>query len=55
MLLFIESELSKLSVWCNPLNTNATGIPINFSGNTEKSMVTDVRNFCSTIYFMGDI
>ncbi|RCI05105.1 phosphatidylinositol-4- kinase, partial [Rhizopus stolonifer] len=41
LLLFIESELTKLSVWCNPLNTIGAGNPINFSGSTEKSLVTD--------------
>lgn len=41
LLLFIESELTKLSVWSNPLNTVGPGNPINFSGATERSMVTD--------------
>lgn len=39
LLLFIESELTKLSVWSNPLNT--LGNPSNFIGNTEKSMASD--------------
>jgi phosphatidylinositol 4-kinase len=42
LLLFLESELTKLSVWCNPLNTVGAGAPISFSGSTERSMVTDV-------------
>lgn len=42
LLLFLESELTKLSVWCNPLNTTGSGSPVNFSGSTEKSIVTDV-------------
>ncbi|CAO0794100.1 unnamed protein product [Mucor circinelloides] len=41
LLLFIESELTKLSVWCNPLNTTGAGNPVIFSGSTERSMVTD--------------
>ncbi|KAI9262886.1 hypothetical protein EDC94DRAFT_88967 [Helicostylum pulchrum] len=41
LLLFIESELAKLSVWSNPLNTVGAGNPISFSGATERSMVTD--------------
>ncbi|RCH96416.1 phosphatidylinositol-4- kinase [Rhizopus azygosporus] len=41
LLLFIESELTKLSVWSNPLNTVDPGNPVNFIGNTEKSMVSD--------------
>lgn len=45
LLLFIESELTKLSVWSNPLNTVDPGNPVNFIGNTEKSMVSDVRFF----------
>ncbi|KAI9253575.1 hypothetical protein BY458DRAFT_535835 [Sporodiniella umbellata] len=39
LLLFIESELAKLSVWSNPLNT--VGGTSNFVGNTEKSMASD--------------
>lgn len=42
LLLFIESELTKLSVWSNPLNTTGPGNPSNFIGNTEKSMASDV-------------
>ncbi|KAI7893269.1 uncharacterized protein EV154DRAFT_600987 [Mucor mucedo] len=41
LLLFIESELTKLSVWSNPLNTVGSGNPTSFSGATERSMVTD--------------
>ncbi|KAI7897758.1 uncharacterized protein BX663DRAFT_527118 [Cokeromyces recurvatus] len=41
LLLFIENELTRLSVWCNPLNTtNST--TVGFSNNiTEKSIATD--------------
>lgn len=42
LLLLTESELTKLSVWCNPLNTPGGGNPTNFIGNTEKSLVTEV-------------
>ncbi|OBZ83610.1 Phosphatidylinositol 4-kinase stt4 [Choanephora cucurbitarum] len=41
LLLFIESELTKISVWCNPLNTVSASSPINFSSSAEKSLVTD--------------
>lgn len=47
LLLFIESELTKLSVWCNPLNTAGSGNPVIFSGSTERSMVTDVSSCIS--------
>ncbi|KAG0179232.1 phosphatidylinositol-4- kinase [Apophysomyces sp. BC1034] len=41
LMLFLESELSRLSVWCNPLNAVSHGHPAMFSGNTEKSMVME--------------
>lgn len=41
LLLFIESELTKTSVWCNPLNTVGASNPINFSSSAEKSLVTE--------------
>ncbi|CEP08014.1 hypothetical protein [Parasitella parasitica] len=42
LLLFLESELTKLSVWCNPLNAvGSAGNPVVFNGSTERSMVTD--------------
>lgn len=49
LLLFIESELTKLSVWCNPLNTTGSGNPVIFSGSTERSMVTDVSSCVDTL------
>lgn len=48
LLLFIESELTKLSVWSNPLNTTGSGNPSNFIGNTEKSMASDVS--CNDVF-----
>ncbi|KAI8369570.1 uncharacterized protein BYT42DRAFT_503440 [Radiomyces spectabilis] len=41
LLLFLDSELSRLSVWCNPLNAVGPGYPSNFAGNTEKTFATD--------------
>jgi phosphatidylinositol 4-kinase len=41
LLLFMDSELSRLSVWCNPLNANGPGYPVNYIGNTEKSLTTE--------------
>ncbi|CAO3618813.1 unnamed protein product [Mucor hiemalis] len=41
LLLLMDSELSRLSVWCNPLNAIGPGYPINYIGNTEKSFTTD--------------
>ncbi|KAF7723837.1 phosphatidylinositol-4- kinase [Apophysomyces ossiformis] len=41
LMLFLESELSRLSVWCNPLNAVSHGHPAMFTGNTEKSMVME--------------
>lgn len=42
LMLFLESELTRLSVWANPLNSMGHGYPTCFVGNTEKSMLTDV-------------
>ena len=41
LMLFLESELTRLSVWCNPLNSMGHGNPACFTGSTEKSMVMD--------------
>lgn len=41
LLLLMDSELSRLSVWCNPLNALGPGYPANYIGNTEKSFTTD--------------
>ncbi|CDS12547.1 hypothetical protein LRAMOSA04741 [Lichtheimia ramosa] len=41
LMLFLESELTRLSVWCNPLNSLGHGNPACFTGSTEKSMVMD--------------
>ncbi|KAI9489020.1 hypothetical protein BDB00DRAFT_771435 [Zychaea mexicana] len=41
LLLFLESELSRLSVWCNPLNDMGHGRPPTFVGTVEKSMTND--------------
>ncbi|KAI8379424.1 uncharacterized protein BYT42DRAFT_514723 [Radiomyces spectabilis] len=41
LMLFMESELTRLSVWCNPLNAVGQGQPISFTGNTERAMVTE--------------
>ncbi|KAI8996972.1 hypothetical protein BDB01DRAFT_769342 [Pilobolus umbonatus] len=41
LLLFLESELTKLSVWCNPLNTISSESTMIFNGSTERSMLTD--------------
>ncbi|KAI7889364.1 uncharacterized protein EV154DRAFT_423997 [Mucor mucedo] len=41
LLLLMDSELSRLSVWCNPLNALGPGYPANYIGNTEKSLTTD--------------
>lgn len=41
LLLLLDSELSRLSVWCNPLNAVGPGYPANYMGNTEKSFTTD--------------
>lgn len=41
LLLLMDSELSRLSVWCNPLNALGPGYPTNYIGNTEKSFTTD--------------
>ena len=42
LLLFLESELSSLSVWCNPLNDIGHGHPPTFMGTVEKTMTNDV-------------
>ncbi|KAI9260780.1 hypothetical protein BY458DRAFT_439897 [Sporodiniella umbellata] len=41
LLLLMDSELSRLSVWCNPLNAVGSGYIENYAGNTEKSITTD--------------
>ncbi|KAI8148722.1 hypothetical protein BJV82DRAFT_642239 [Fennellomyces sp. T-0311] len=41
LMLFLESELTRLSVWCNPLNSMGHGNPACFTGSTEKSMVME--------------
>ncbi|KAI7875421.1 hypothetical protein K492DRAFT_168123 [Lichtheimia hyalospora FSU 10163] len=41
LLLLLENELSRLSVWCNPLNTVGHGHPPCFVGKAEKSITTD--------------
>ncbi|KAI7870650.1 hypothetical protein BDF14DRAFT_1772183 [Spinellus fusiger] len=41
LMLFLESEIVRLSVGCNPLNAAGPGYPAMFTGNTEKSMVTE--------------
>ncbi|KAL0081209.1 hypothetical protein J3Q64DRAFT_1850940 [Phycomyces blakesleeanus] len=41
LMLFLESELVRLSVWCNPMNETSVGYPATIVSNTEKSMVTD--------------
>jgi phosphatidylinositol 4-kinase len=41
LMLFLESELTRLSVWCNPLNATGHGLPAVFSGNTERSLVME--------------
>lgn len=41
LLLFLESELTRLSVWCNPLNATGHGLPAVFTGNTERSLVME--------------
>ncbi|KAI9318972.1 hypothetical protein BX666DRAFT_1921765 [Dichotomocladium elegans] len=41
LLLLLESEMARLSVWCDTLNENACGIPSGFTGNVEKTMTTD--------------
>lgn len=46
-MLFLESELTRLSVWANPLNSMGHGYPMCFVGNTEKSMLTDVSIYSS--------
>lgn len=42
LLLLVENELSRLSVWCNPLNTVGHGHPPCFVGKAEKNITTDV-------------
>ncbi|KAG1141414.1 hypothetical protein G6F38_008437 [Rhizopus arrhizus] len=41
LLLLMDSELSRLSVWCNPLNAVGPGYLANYLGNIEKSITTD--------------
>ncbi|KAI8974048.1 hypothetical protein BDB01DRAFT_807332 [Pilobolus umbonatus] len=41
ILLLMDSELSRLSVWCNPLNIVGPGYPQHYIGNTEKSLATE--------------
>ncbi|CAO3637256.1 unnamed protein product [Cunninghamella echinulata] len=41
LMLFLESELTRLSVWCNPLNATGPGLPTPFTGNTERSLVME--------------
>ncbi|ORX46095.1 hypothetical protein DM01DRAFT_1339741 [Hesseltinella vesiculosa] len=41
LLLFLESELTRLSVWCNPLNSTGHGLPPLFTGHVERSFVTE--------------
>ncbi|KAI9473756.1 MAG: hypothetical protein EXX96DRAFT_596776 [Benjaminiella poitrasii] len=41
LLLFLDSELSRLSVWNNPLNAVGPGYSAAYVGNTEKSFTTD--------------
>lgn len=41
LLLLMDSELSRLSVWDNPLNALGPGYPVNYIGNTEKTFTTD--------------
>ncbi|KAI8973785.1 hypothetical protein BDF20DRAFT_823654 [Mycotypha africana] len=41
LLLLMDSELSRLSVWCNPLNAVGPGYPHNHISNTEKSLTTE--------------
>lgn len=41
LMLFLESELTRLSVWCNPLNATGHGLPAVFVGNTERSLVME--------------
>ncbi|KAI8097412.1 uncharacterized protein BX664DRAFT_326316 [Halteromyces radiatus] len=41
LMLFVESELTRLSVWCNPLNATGHGLPSVFTGNTERSLVME--------------
>ncbi|CEG79179.1 Putative Phosphatidylinositol 4-kinase stt4 [Rhizopus microsporus] len=41
LLLLMDNELSRLSVWCNPLNAVGPGYIANYSGNIEKSITTD--------------
>ncbi|RCI03729.1 phosphatidylinositol-4- kinase, partial [Rhizopus stolonifer] len=41
LLLLMDSELSRLSVWCNPLNAVGPGYLGNYVGNTEKSITTE--------------
>ncbi|KAI8370194.1 hypothetical protein BD560DRAFT_329659 [Blakeslea trispora] len=41
LLLLMDSELSRLSVWCNPLNALGPGYPVNYVGSSDKSLTTD--------------
>ncbi|KAL0083114.1 hypothetical protein F4703DRAFT_1860187 [Phycomyces blakesleeanus] len=41
LLLFVDSEISRLSVWSNPLNSVGVGNPPAYIGNTEKSLTTE--------------
>ncbi|KAI8067784.1 hypothetical protein BC940DRAFT_340507 [Gongronella butleri] len=41
LMLFLESELTRLSVWCNPLNSTGHGLPPLFTGHVERSFVTE--------------
>lgn len=41
LMLFLESELNRMSVWSNPLNTPGYGNSGNFINTVEKSMLVD--------------
>lgn len=41
-MLFLESELNRMSVWSNPLNTLGHSNSGGFVNNVEKSMLVDV-------------
>lgn len=45
LLLLLENELSRVSVWCNPLNTVGHGYPPCFVGKAEKTITTDVSAY----------
>jgi phosphatidylinositol 4-kinase len=44
LMLFLESELNRMSVWSNPLNTPGHGNSGSFVNNVEKSMLVDVSS-----------